>query len=499
MNDKISKKLDDNVVLAYDFGASSGRAIIGIFRDSKIYLKEIHRFENNPVTLNKILYWDVLRLIFEIKTGILKAKKDFNFSSIAFDTWGVDFALIDKNNNLINNPVHYRDSRTNNIISKVEKNIIPIDKLYDITGIQIMPINTLFQLYSIIESDHNYLNNVSTLLLMPDFFSYLFTGKKVAEYSIASTTQFIDYQNKTWNKSIINKFKIPNHIFPKVINSGKILGKITKEICNELEINKNIEIISITGHDTACAVVAVPAFENDYIYLSCGTWSLLGTEIDKPIINEKSKNYNLTNEYGYNNKIRFLKNITGLWLINETKRYYSLNNKNYSFDEITKLANESPAFNCFIDPDNVEFSKPGNIPKKIIEFCKKTNQNIPKNDGEIFRCIYESLAFKYKMAYDQIKECTGKIYNTIHIIGGGSQSEILCQMTASAVGLNAYSGPIEATSIGNIVMQLIAKKQIENIKQAREIVFKSFNIKKYNPQDQDKWIKYYNLFIEIIK
>ena len=484
-------------VLAFDFGGSSGRAIFGSFDGEKINIKEIHRFSNDPVFINGTMYWDVLRLFFEIKQSLIKAKQYGEIDSIGIDTWGVDFALLDKDGQLIENPVHYRDERTFGMVEKSFEKISK-DEFYSITGNQFMEINTVFQLLALKEKRSHLLERADVMLLMPDLFNYLLTGKMVTENSIASTTQLFDAKKRTWSDKVINALGLPRKIFTEIVPSGTLIGDISKEICEELKIEK-CKVIAVAGHDTQSALVSVPTTEKDFVFLSCGTWSLLGTEIDEPIINEKSSKYNITNEGGYENKASFLKNIIGLWLIQESKRQWKREGKEYNFSTLEELAREAKPFKCFIDPDDPIFVQAGDIPSRIREYCLKTNQEIPENCGEFVRCINESLAMKYRYSLEEIKDCTNKNYDVIYMVGGGTQSKLLCQMTANACNIKVSAGPIEATVYGNIAIQLMATNKIENLYKAREIIRNSNDMSYYEPQNYELWDKEYERFKNVIK
>lgn len=472
-------------VLAIDFGASSGRAIIGTFDGEKISLEEIHRFSNDPVILNGTMYWDFLRLFHEIKQSLIKSKSYGKIDSIAIDTWGVDFGLIDKNGNLLENPVHYRDNRTVGMLDKAFE-LIPKDELYSTTGNQFMEINTAFQLLSLKENRPDLLNRADKLLLMPDLFNYYLTGKAFAEQSIASTTQLFDATQKDWSMEVIKKLGIKDTIFPRVIKSGTYIGDLSESICNELDI-KPIKVFAVCGHDTQLAMVSTPAIEKDFVFLSCGTWSLFGTELDNPILNENSLNLNVTNELGFGQKTSFLKNIIGLWLIQESRRQCQHEGKEYSFMDLENFAKQSESFKCFINPDAPEFTPSGNIPKRVQDFCKKTNQYVPQTVGEIMRCIYESLALKYRLAKEELETCTNKEFNTIYMVGGGTKDRFLSQLTACACDCKVSVGPIEATAFGNIAVQLMADGSIKDITQARQIIRNSENITYFEPTDSNEW------------
>lgn len=483
-------------VLAFDFGASSGRAIIGIFDGETIRLEEVHRFENTPVQMCGTLYWDLPRLFHEVKQGLVKAAQSGGFDSLAVDTWGVDFGLIGRDGHLLELPVHYRDSRTSGMLEKAFS-LIDKEQFYNITGNQFMDINTVFQLLSLKLDRPEMLKNAETLLLMPDLFGYLLTGKKRAELSIASTTQMMNAAERKWSETVLDAFGIPKNILPEICMPATELGMLSDEICAELDIPA-AKVISVCGHDTQCAAAAAPTEDEDFIFISCGTWSLFGTETDSPIISEKSAALNITNESGYGGKVTFLKNIIGLWLIQESRRQFRREGREYSFADLEKLALECEPFKCFIDPDAPEFVPVGNIPERVREYCRRTGQPVPESVGEVMRCIYESLALKYRLAFDEIRECTGKEYKKIHLVGGGTKDGMLCRMTAAACDRDVIAGPIEATAYGNIAMQLIADGAIPDIKTARRVIAKSDNVKLYSPENTEEWEKAYRRYIEIV-
>lgn len=483
-------------VLAFDFGASSGRAIIGCFDGDKITLQEVHRFSNDPVSVGGTVYWDVLRLFHEIKQGIIKAKIAGGFDSIGIDTWGVDFGLIDSEGKLMENPVHYRDARTVGLVDEAFKTM-PKEKLYGITGIQFMELNTLFQLISLKKYRPWMLERAEKMLFMPDLFGYMLTGKMCAEYSIASTSQLIDLDKRTWSKEILDAFGIKESIFAPLVQPGTVLGELSKEICEECGVDP-VPVISVCGHDTQSAITSVPCEDGDFAFLSSGTWSLFGTELDKPIVNETSMNINITNEGGFGGSTGFLKNIIGLWLIQESRRQWKREGKEYSYADLEKLALAAEPFKCFIDPDAPEFVPHGNIPERVREFCRKTGQYVPETVGEIMRCIYESLAMKYRLTFEKLRECTERDYPVIHVIGGGTKDGLLCQMTANSCDRTVKAGPIEATVMGNVAVQLMSDGSVKDIGQARKIVAASSELKTFEPADTDKWAKAYEDFLKVV-
>ena len=478
-------------VLAFDFGASSGRAILASYEDGKISMQEIHRFSNDPVTVCGVFHWDVLRLFFEIKQGITKAVHQGGFDAIGIDTWGVDFGLLDKKGRLLNNPVHYRDERTVGMIEKVFETI-PAEELYGRTGIQFARLNTLFQLAALRQDEPETLAQAETLLLMPDLFAYLLTGVKRAEYTEVSTTQCLDPKTGDWAFDLLERLDIPTRLFPPIIDAGQTYGLLSDAICEELGCPK-VPVIAVATHDTGSAVAAVPTQQDDFIYISCGTWSLFGTELPAPVINETSRKYNLTNEGGYGRTVRFLKNIMGLWLIQESRRQWIREGADVSYADL-----EAKPFQCFINPDDPSFEMPGNLPRRVQEFCRKTGQYVPETRGEIMRCIYESLAMRYRYTRRSIEEVTGRSYEAIHMIGGGTKDRLLCQMTADACNCLVKAGPIEATAMGNIAVQLIALGEIKDLKEARRIVEASETLKQYTPEAPQAYAEAYQRFLKAI-
>lgn len=466
-------------VLAFDFGASSGRAIKAVYDGKKITYEEIHRFENTPVKIDGHVHHNTDMIMREINTAIDKAGK---VDSLAFDTWGVDYALLDENNEIIEMPYHYRDDRTKNAVEKAV-NIMPESKLYSLTGNQIMNINTLFQLMS----DNN-LSKAKTLLFMPDLFTYLLCGNKVCERTIASTSQMLNPENGEWSEEVLNAFSIDKNIFPKLCNSGTVNGEY-----------KGIKVISVAGHDTQSAVSAVVNSDENTAFLSCGTWSLIGCETDRTILNDLSFKNQLSNELGANGKINFLKNISGLWLIQEVRRDYRKKGFDYSYADLERFALESQPFKCFVDPDSPLLFSHGDLPKKIADYCKTTNQEVPENVGETVRCIYESLALKYRYSIEQIQECTNRKFNKLAIIGGGTKDRLLCQMSADCLNIDVTAGPIEATALGNIVLQLIALGEIKDVDEGRKIIENTEKIKCFKPAENNQvWNMAYDRFLNIV-
>ena len=484
-------------VLAFDFGASSGRAVLAGIEGDKIVMEEVHRFSNDPVMVGNTMYWDTLRQFYEIKQGMLKAKQRGGFASVGIDTWGVDFGLLDEHGELLENAVHYRDNRTLGMQEQVFA-AIPKEELYHLTGNQFENFNTVFQLYSLVQKRPWLLERAKSLLLTPDLFHYFLTGVKKAEYTMATTTQLMDARKRIWSDRILEALSIPKEILPEIIPGGTVVGDISKEICDELGI-KPAKVIAVASHDTQSAVVAVPAKEDDFIFISCGTWSLFGTELKEPIIGEESFSCNVSNEGGYGNTFTFLKNIIGLWLVQESRRQWMREGMEYGFGELEEMAKQAEPFLSFIDPDSPEFNTAGDIPERIREFCRRTGQRVPETIGEVVRCINQSLALKYRFTLEQIEACTGKSFNVIHMIGGGIQSRLLCQMTASANKRKVIAGPVEATALGNIAVQLMTLGEIKDVGEARRMIANSEQTNVYLPKDLEKWDMAYDKFKTMIQ
>ena len=484
----------DLKMLAIDLGASSGRGIVGSFDGNKLTLRENHRFSNDPVIVNGRMYWDILRIFHEIKQSITKTvlEKD-NVASIGIDTWGVDYALIDRYGKMLANPTHYRDTRTEGIADYVN-GILPLDELYQRGGIQCLNFNTIFQLAAEMRDDPDVFNRAERLLNIPDLLNYFLTGNMANEYTILSTGALLDAKERTYAFDLIEKLGIPRRLFGEIVQPGYKVGKLLPQVLGETG-KTDADVITVASHDTASAVIAVPTQEEDFIYISSGTWSLMGTELKDPLINAQSQALNLTNEGGAMGKIRFLKNIMGLWLIQESRRQWRREGNEYSFAQMEAWAKECKPLQCFINPDDSSFATPGNMPEKVREYCRKTDQHVPESVGEVVRCIYESLALKYRQTAESIETLMGRKAKVIHVVGGGTKDHFLSQMTADACGIPVAAGPEEATAIGNLMMQAIAAGEVANLKEARQIVAASFDLKHYEPSsDRSVWDEAYARF-----
>ena len=486
-------------MLAIDLGASSGRGIIGEFDGKKLSIRENHRFSNDPVLVNGSFMWDILRIFHEIKNSIRNCavSDDRDIKTIGIDTWGVDFGLLDKTGNLLENPYCYRDRRTDGIYTEAYKRI-PKEKLYNITGLQYLPFNTIFQLLALSMRRPHVFDNAETLLMTPDLLNYFLTGIKKTEYTIASTSALLDAKKRTWDKELFAPMGIPEKLFTEIVQPGNILGGLLPEVLEDVGDIK-AQVVNVAGHDTGSAIAAVPAKGDNFVYISSGTWSLMGTESKEPIINEKSALYDFTNEGGINDTIRVLRNVAGLWLEQESIRQWEREGEKTTFNELSEMAVKCEPCKSLINVDSPEFMAPGNMPERICDFCKKTGQYVPQTKGEIVRCIFDSLALTYRRTLSQINELQGIKSEYINIVGGGTKETVLCQFTADSCGIPVYAGPVEATAIGNIAVQMMSQKEISRLREAREIIADSFEVVRYEPQNTAMWDDAYARYEKLLK
>lgn len=459
--------------IAVDIGASSGRLMSSHYENGKIILNEIHRFKNQMKLENDHYYWDIDALFDEIILGL--SKIDFTFDSVGIDTWAVDYVLIDEKGQRLTDVYAYRDHRTDETIEKVA-NIFAKNKTYAKTGIQFLPFNTLYQLYEHALEYPEHFQQAHHLLLIPDYLNYRLTGKITNEFTNSTSTQLLNIHTKDWDGELIALTKVPSSLFSKVILPGTILGELIVDL--PLKQKHKPQIIAPGTHDTASAIAAIPAMDEDFAYISSGTWSLMGIESKTPICTAKSLEYNFTNEGGVFDTVRVLKNIMGLWLIQEVKRHYD---DRYSFAELVEYARVSTPFKYLINPNNNRFMNPSNMLEEIQAYCKETGQGVPSQPGEIARCIFDSLAFQYRDVLEKLREISGKSLNRIHIAGGGCQNELLNQLCADLTECVVYAGPVEATAIGNVLLQHIALGDISSLAEGRKIVLESFENKTFKP------------------
>jgi len=484
-------------LIAFDLGAESGRAVVGQLDGDKLTLAELHRFANGPVRILGHLHWDVLRLFAEMQAALGLYAKEYGVTAagIGVDTWGVDFALLDKQGNLLGNPYHYRDIRTEGMYEEVFKRV-PRDEVFARTGIQFMEINTLYQLYSMVLAQSPLLEVADTLLMIPDLFNFWLTGRKACEFTEATTSQFYDPRQGDWSWALFDQLGMPKHILTEIIPPGTVLGPLHSSLAEEVGL-EGVPVIAPACHDTGSAVAAVPARGEHYAYISSGTWSLLGTVVNEPIITAKSLAYNFTNEGGVGGTFRFLKNIMGLWLVQECRRTWAAAGEEYSYDDLTALAMKATPFQAVVDPDAELFLRPGDMPARIREFCQKTGQRPPGDVGAIVRTALESLALKYRWTIEGMEEITGHHVDSINIVGGGARNELLNQLTADATGLPVTAGPFEATAIGNILMQALARGYVASLEEGRELVRRSFDVTSYEPHPTAEWADAYQRFLRI--
>ena len=493
--------------LAFDLGAESGRGFAGLFDGRRVVLDELRRFPNGPVRIMDSIFWDVLRLFSEMKDCIrvFVSRYGKEADGIGVDTWGVDFALLGKGDVLLSNPYHYRDKRTNGMIEEAIKRV-PKERIFEKTGIQFMQINTLYQLLSMVLEGSPIIGIAETLLMMPDLFNFWLTGVKASEFTIATTSQFYNPREEGgtetapggWARDLLQDMGIPTHFLPNIIPSGTVMGKIFPSVAEEVGIDGRTPVVAIGCHDTASAVAAVPVKGDGWCYISSGTWSLMGVEVERPIINDKTMELNFTNEGGVGGKIRFLKNIMGLWLLQECRRTWARADRDYPYSELMEMAKGSKPFLAFVDPDDPIFLPPGDMPSRIQEFCRRTGQRVPETKGEVVRCALESLALKYRWVLEKLEEVMGRKIDTIHVVGGGSQNQLLCQLTADATRRQVIAGPVEATATGNVLVQALARGHIATLSDLREVVRNSFDLIPYEPLNPDPWDDAYERFLALI-
>lgn len=483
--------------LAFDLGAESGRAVVGRFDGDKLELLTIHRFPNGPVKVLGSLYWDVLRLFSELKQGLALYRRQYGpaLDGIGLDTWGVDSALLGRNDVLLGNPHHYRDPRTEGMLAAAFARV-PREEIFEYTGIQFMEINSLYQLLAMKLSGDPTLEKAEALLMMPDLFNFWLTGVKACEFSDATTTQFYDPRRRDWARPLLERLGLPTHILQPVIQPGTVLGPLLPEIGEETGL-EGAPVIAPACHDTGSAVAAVPARGKDFAYISSGTWSLMGVESPEPVITKESLAFNFTNEGGVCGTFRLLKNIMGLWLVQECRRTWAQEGEELSYAQLTQLAAEAPAFGPLVEPDSHDFLRPGDMPARIRAFCARTGQKMPETKGEVVRCALESLALKYRWVLEKLEIMCGSRLGTIHIVGGGSQNQLLCQLAADATQRPVIAGPVEATAAGNVLMQAIARGHIASLAEGREIVRRSFEMATYEPSSAAGWDEAYARFLAI--
>ncbi len=486
-------------LLGFDFGASSGRAMLGQFDGERIRLTEIHRFSNDPVTINGRMVWDVQRFFFEMKQALTKAAREgIRLDSIGIDTWGVDFGLLGRDGHLAGIPVHYRDKRTDEIMPKAFE-IMSKDEIFRRTGLAFIQFNTLFQLYAMKLQQDPVWDIADKLLMIPDLLAYFLTGRMATEYTIASTSQLIDPNTRDWAWELMDAFGIPRSLFTKIEQPGATRGTLLPGIAAETGVGE-VPVIAVCGHDTASAVAAVPAKGDNFAYISSGTWSLLGTEIRTPMCERAVLEASYTNEGGVDGTTRLLKNIMGLWILQECKREWDRREDAVDFDTLDRMAAEAPPFLAILDVDDPCFLQPGGMPARVQAYCERTGQSVPKGRGQIIRVILESLALKFRWSVERLeKDLLGHPVDALNIVGGGSKNLMLNQYTANALRKPVIAGPSEGTVIGNLLVQAMALGAIGSVAELREVVARSFPTITYQPQgDGEDWKAAYERFLKLL-
>jgi len=488
----------ESAFLAVDLGAESGRTVLGRFDGERMALEEVHRFPNTPVRLPDGLHWDVLRIVQEVKDGLARAVRDGGrIESLGVDSWGVDFGLLDRDGALISNPYHYRDLRTDGMDERAFDRV-PREEIYATTGIQFMPINTLYQLLAMEGSP--LLEAAQTLLMIPDLIGYWITGVRACESTNASTTQLYDPRSGNWAYGLLGKMGLPAQVFGEIVSPGTQLGPLLHEVAEETGIRGNVPVTAVASHDTASAVVAVPAEGENFAYISSGTWSLMGVELPEPAITPEGLHANFTNEGGLEGTTRFLKNVMGLWILQECRRAWAREGRDYSYEELAYLAEASPAIGSLLDPDHPAFLRPGDMPGRIRRFCRKTGQAPPEEPGVIVRSVLESLALKYRWVIERAEEITRRRVDTIHIVGGGVRNKLLCQLTADATRRPVRAGPVEATAMGNLMVQAYSRGYVGSLEEIRAVVRASpVEMRDYRPAGStEEWENAYGRLRKIM-
>lgn len=479
--------------LAFDLGAESGRAMLGVLSGNRLELHEVHRFANTLHQMPDGLHWNTIGLWANLVEGLGKAvaycnDHELSLASLGVDTWGVDFGLIGNSGGLLGVPFAYREPRNHAAADQVVDQI-GAEALYEQTGLQFLPFNTLFQLVALKQSEPGLLGQARHLLWTPDLLHYFFTGRAMHEYSIASTSQMIDPRTGSWATQLLGRLGLPMDMLGEIELPGTPVGQLRRELAREVGAPLELRVIAPAGHDTASAVAAVPAAadRDDWCYLSSGTWSLMGAELAQPCITDAARAANFTNEGGVNRTTRFLKNIAGLWLVQETRRAYEKQGQSHDYEQLTAMAEQAPAFATLVDPDHPPFMQPGDMPGKIAAFAEKTGQPRPETVGQFVRCCLESLALTYRQTLENLESVLDRRFEVIHIVGGGGRNELLNQMTADATGRPVTAGPYEATAAGNVLVQAMGGGDIADLAEVRQVIRGSFEPKTYEPTDTARW------------
>lgn len=493
----------DKAYLAIDMGASSGRHVIGRFDGQRITLEEVYRFENGPVDIGGSLYWDLLNQWTHVSGGMRAAGAlvGEGITSVGVDTWGVDFGLLGRNDQLLGNPFHYRDARTDGMMEKAE-DWVSRKEIFEHTGLQFMQLNTLYQFLAMKLANSPILEMAESFLMMPDLFHWMMTGQKCNEMTDATTTQFYNPTKGGWATELLEKLELPTGILGQIAQPGTNLGHLRPALATETGLPV-ADVILPGSHDTASAVMAVPAAsvpgqKPDWCYISLGTWALMGIESPQPVVNDQVMEFNFTNEGGVGNTTRLLKNICGLWLVQQCRQVWNQSGRDWGWEDLNQMTSAASPLVSFIDPDAKEFMAPKNMPEAICEYCKQTGQPVPENEGAVLRCALDSLAMKFRHVLAMCEQLNGASIKTIHIVGGGTQNKLLCQAAADACGRRVVTGPIEATAIGNLMMQAVSAGDVAGIAEAREVIKNSFPVEEYEPRNGSAWNDAWERFQRVV-
>ena len=484
--------------LAFDLGATSGRTMSGQLGDGRLTVKELTRFPNRILHCGRHMYWNIWSLYERLCEGFSAAAAErVGILSAGIDTWGVDFVHVARDGSISGLPLAYRDPYTVQASEDYFNEIIPRHELYAATGIQHLAFNSIFQLFAQQKEGMSAMEQADKILFIPDALVYMLTGRMMTEYTVASTSQLVDPYDRDWDYGLIGRSGIRSGLFCPLVPSGTVVAPLDRDIAGRTGIGR-LDIVAVAGHDTASAVVAVPAQDRDFAYLSSGTWSLMGIETDRPLINRETEDANMTNEGGAFGTVRLLKNITGMWLLEQCLSVWKEQGSEYTYDEMVALAQKAPEFTAFIDPDHAGFAAPGNMPAAIAEYCRTSGQTVPESHGEIIRIIFESLALKYRMVLDEFRSVAPFPIRRLHVVGGGSKNSLLNRFTACAAGIPVIAGPAEATAIGNLMMQAYAAGQVSSLQEIREVVLRSVKTETFMPADTERWNETYRSFCRIV-
>ena len=482
--------------LAFDLGATSGRSILGSLENGRLQMKELTRFPNQILQIGNHFHWNIYSLFEHLKAGLVAAKAEgVEITSIGIDTWGVDFALIADDGSILGAPYAYRDPHT---VGAPEKyfELVSRERVYDLTGIQVMNFNSLYQLFALTQANNSLLKATKEILFMPDALAYMLTGNKVVEYTIASTSQILNPRTKKFEAELLEKAGVSPLILGEIVMPGHVIGTLKDDLAEESELGK-VKVVAVAGHDTGAAVAAVPASNENFAYLSSGTWSLMGIEVKDAIINTETSTLNFTNEGGVEGTTRFLKNITGMWLLEQCLKEWKKEGITYAYEKLVQMADTVPAFQSMVDTDHATFANPPSMTKAIVDYCNVTGQTAPSTHAEFVRCIFESLSLKYKYVLGLLKNLAPFPIEKLHVIGGGSKNPLLNQWTANSIGIPVIAGPSEATAIGNIMIQAKAAGCVDSLQEMRQIIGESVQLDEFIPENTEEWKVAYDKFVKI--